>query len=717
MNAFFLSLFSYAGIWRGVVILSMALLASAPLLAQVPEAAKPSDVRIVIDISGSMKKNDPQNLRRPALDMLVKLLPENSKGGVWTFGQFVNMLVKHQQIDSTWKQLADQSASSINSIAQFTNIGEALEKAAYDSNYSSRDQFQTHVILLTDGMVDISRDPAVNDRERQRILNEILPTYQKAGYRIHTVSLSDKADKALMEKLALGTDGKSVVAKTADELMNVFLQVFDQAVPKEELPFSGNSFLTDSSIEEFTALIFRQPGSPETRIISPDNTEYSQNTTDPTVNWYRTDKYDLVTIKRPLEGEWKVVAELEPQSRITVVSDLSLAVKSLPTNILEKHVLDLSFALREENKVVNRAEFLDLLDIDVTVNHQDKTVFTKRLSDELMPGNGVFTQPINAFDQVGQYTLSINVDGKSFQRQFTHSVNVRQPFKILHSLIKQDDSEYFKIQVIPQDRNIDTRQTEVVGKLKSPDGSSNIERFSYTADQEWSTLIKAQTEGQYYLTLRVTRVDEAGKTSDLVPPTLELKYPQAEGSFEALFTPEPEVTEPEVEAEPSEEVVYEPDSSSNLTPPEPEENELMDEETDYTQWILYGALAFVNILIILVIYILYRKLFGSKVVLDEDEMGDDSNPEKTAGKATEKLAASASAFEEPPMDEMVIDELDEDDIDLAEEEPAEANVDLDLGKVDDAAQADDDFDEDPEFSLDDFAPDELDDDSDKDAKG
>ena len=125
--------------------------------------------------------------------------------------------------------------------------------------------YKKHIILLTDGMVDIDRDPAVNTRERNRILDEVLPLYQQAGFKIHTIALSDNADKHLMERLSLGTDAKSSVANDADALMKVFLAVFNQAVPQEELPFNGDPFFTDSSIEEFTALIFRT--SPETTLL------------------------------------------------------------------------------------------------------------------------------------------------------------------------------------------------------------------------------------------------------------------------------------------------------------------------------------------------------------------------------------------------------------------------------------------------------------------
>ncbi|MGH1486602.1 MAG: VWA domain-containing protein [Cellvibrionaceae bacterium] len=682
---------------------------SVQIGAQVPEAPKPSDVRIVIDISGSMKKNDPQNLRRPALDMLVKLLPEGSKAGVWTFGQYVNMLVKHRPVDKGWKQEADSKQQSINSVAQFTNIGEALEKAAYDKSYSTKDQFQTHVILLTDGMVDINRDPNINTKERNRILNDVLPVYKKAGYTIHTISLSDKADKKLMDRLALATNGKSTVAKTADELMSVFLQVFDQAVPKEELPLEGNTFATDSSIEEFTALIFRKPGSPETRLLTPDQKEYSQSTVDPNLNWYRTDKYDLITIKRPLEGEWRVLAELEPQSRITVVSDLSLVVKPISANLMANDKVDLSLALREDNKVVSRAEFLELLDIDVDVKHIEVSKkWSKRLSEGLVPGNGVYKTDLDYFSKTGTYEIAVTVDGKSFKRRYKHQVNVREPFAIETATVNKDGKTLFKVTVIPQNQSIDFDKTEVVGKLKDPLGSSQIKNFTYTNEQAWELFLTPDEEGIYYLTLRITTTNERGEAKNIIPKPLSFKYPQADGVFETLVDEEPEpvvIPPAPVEEEPKEDVVEE-------DIPEEELLEEEEPETDYTQWILYAVLGIVNILIILVIYILYRKLFGGSPKIDDDESEDMAGEAGAGGDAS-----APPAFEEPPMDEMAIDDLDDDDIDLAEEPPADPELDLSsededplAGLTPEALDDDDAADEDPEFSLDDFAPDALDDD-------
>ena len=190
------------------------------------------DVRVIIDISGSMKKNDPQNLRRPALELLVQLFPEGSKAGVWTFGQWVNNLVPSKNVDSTWRTAAFPQAAKINSVALRTNIPAALEKAMDDiGNLDPR--YKVHLILLTDGMVDVSESADENRQARQRLIDVILPGLRDAGVTIHTVALSQNADQQLMERLAVETDGLAAIAETAEDLSKIFVQAFDAAAPAE----------------------------------------------------------------------------------------------------------------------------------------------------------------------------------------------------------------------------------------------------------------------------------------------------------------------------------------------------------------------------------------------------------------------------------------------------------------------------------------------------
>jgi hypothetical protein len=57
------------------------------IVQNVKAATNNNDIRVIIDISGSMKKSDPLNLRVPAMKMLNGLIPEGSYAGVWNFGR------------------------------------------------------------------------------------------------------------------------------------------------------------------------------------------------------------------------------------------------------------------------------------------------------------------------------------------------------------------------------------------------------------------------------------------------------------------------------------------------------------------------------------------------------------------------------------------------------------------------------------------------------
>ena len=145
-------------------LFALVLAFSLPLPATAQEADDvqlpgQSDVRIVVDISGSMKDTDPTNLRQPAVRLLARLLPEGATAGVWTFGQYVNMLVPHREVNDQWRDMAIERSEQINSVALRTNLGKAIEVAS-DGYYTDGDLSRTHFILLTDGKVDISADSA-----------------------------------------------------------------------------------------------------------------------------------------------------------------------------------------------------------------------------------------------------------------------------------------------------------------------------------------------------------------------------------------------------------------------------------------------------------------------------------------------------------------------------------------------------------------------------
>ena len=384
------------------------------------------DVRVIIDISGSMKKSDPKNLRIPAAELLVNLFPDGSKAGVWTFGKYVNMLVSHGVVDAQWKKKAVGQVQKINSVALYTNIGKALEVASAGWTKPAPG-VQRSIILLTDGVVDIARNAAVNKTERERIINSVLPALRAQQVTVNTIALSRNADKKLMQRLALETGGEFSTVLNPDDLIKVFVETFDHAVKPEQIPLEGNYFSIDNSIDEFTALVFHEKGGQTASLQMPDGEKLEYPSKNRLVQWLRTDSYDLVTVKKPQAGEWRLLADVDLSNRVTVISDLKLRVSSMPKNILQGERVGLSIQLMEQDQLLDKEKFLDLIKLHVTQVHTGGREWSATLGGAARKGlsePGKFFARFGKTLLPGEHTFTVVADGRTFNRKHAQKINV-----------------------------------------------------------------------------------------------------------------------------------------------------------------------------------------------------------------------------------------------------------------------------------------------------
>lgn len=602
-----------------------ALLAWPAALAQ--EAGDKADVRIIIDISGSMKQNDPDNLRRPALDLLINLIPEGSLAGVWTFGQYVNMLVPHKPVDDAWRKAAAAQVQKVNSVGLYTNIGGALERAHQDGG-PAQPGYRTNIILLTDGVVDISRAPADNQKEWRRIVDQVLPSLQGQQVKIHTVALSDKADRDLMNALSLSTDGIVAVADDAEDLARIFMQALSQSVPVDELPLTENSFLVDSSIEEFTALIFRAKSDQQTRLLAPDKKLYQADTQDNYLRWHRAPDHDLITLEHPIEGEWKVLADLDPDSKITIVTNLRLLVKPMDNNLFVGDQAELQFLLQDQGKTLADARFLRLLAMAARLEREGEVVWSETLSDALPPGDGIYRRALTAFDREGDYQLILRIDGKSFKREFKHRFAVRGPFAVALKA-GQDGSRL--LQVSANGQRLDRARTQVVAKLREPGGRASIQPLTLSQTDQWELLLRPEATGDYQIDLRISAVDVNGASFEHNPQPLRFRHPQGDDPFvaeppaQALELPAPEPSQaPEPSAEPAPSAEPSPEPEAQPSAPVADAGQAGASKA----WLLYAALAAGNLLILGLAWYAYRVIMGKNQAAAEEA---EAEPEPVGG--------------------------------------------------------------------------------------
>ena len=462
-----------------------------------------NDVRVLIDVSGSMKQTDPNNLRTPALKLLVGLLPNGTRAGVWTFGQYVNMQVKLGKVDAGWKANAQKEAARIHSRGLFTNLEGAIEKATAD--WQKRDpRYRRSVILLTDGMVDLSKDTSENAASRKRLLEDVLHRLHESEVTIHTIALSDQADMELLRSLSMATDGRFEQADTADKLKRVFLHMFEKSVATDTLPLAENRFTVDKSINDFTVLAFHETGAKATRIVDPAGKTWSLDNHPKTFKWVHENGYDLITVKSPKVGEWKLESQVDPDNRVMIVTNLRLKVDKLPNNLLiGEDALFIRARLLEDGKTITPEALRELTRFSVSlsreaVNAGERTLEDKGNDPDILKGDGVYSGKISQFKLPGIYELLVKAEGKTFSREIRHTVDVvSSPV----SLRIHQEGDKYRLAITASSGML--RPDSLSMQLSWPDGKRQIVQQEDV--ENWSLDIPAERAGQTF-TLTVVGV-------------------------------------------------------------------------------------------------------------------------------------------------------------------------------------------------------------------
>ena len=416
-----------AGLVRSALFLVLLTTAYDPVFSADSSVESNVDLRVLIDVSGSMKHNDPEYLRRAAVRLLVGLLPENARTGMWTFAGYVDMNVPPGQVNDNWRNKARKEADKIHSRGVFTNLEEVLQLASIDWNTPDPTTRRT-IILLSDGVVDMSQEVEVNERSRAQILNEILSRLQQNNVTVHTVALSNEADHKLLKSIAVATDGWYEKVERADNLQRIFLRLFEKSFPTVTVPVQDNFFKIDESIEDMTLLVFRDANSEPTQILMPDGKQFDSESHPDNVKWHHEKGFDLVTVNLPDIGTWRMDSKIDPDNRVMVVSNLKLSVNKQLNHIMQGEDQFIYARLLEDNVPVSDKMFLDHVDFSFHYGKPgDKTSYEGLLDNgkrpDLQAGDGIYSARLKV-DTEGKYKMSVIAEGLTFKRESFCIVNI-----------------------------------------------------------------------------------------------------------------------------------------------------------------------------------------------------------------------------------------------------------------------------------------------------
>lgn len=182
------------------------------------------DIVIVLDNSGSMKKNDPQFLAPRAVINMLQNFSSDSRVSIMIFDQGINMALPLTPLSAESREAILSGLKQVNYNGRYTNSPAALERSIYELKNKGRKDASRFIIFMTDGIVDTGNK--ANDTEKTRWLREDLAAdAASTGIRIFGIAFTDEADFQLIQTLSQKTGGEYFRALTAQDLDGVFKKI------------------------------------------------------------------------------------------------------------------------------------------------------------------------------------------------------------------------------------------------------------------------------------------------------------------------------------------------------------------------------------------------------------------------------------------------------------------------------------------------------------
>jgi hypothetical protein len=403
---------------------------TTPTPKPLPNPTEGSDIFFILDCSGSMKKTDPQDLRKPATELMVSLLGTKDHIGLIRFGDKAETLIPLTENKKENSPLFSRAIQEITSKDLTTDLYTAVLKGYEGIKDSPRKN--RILVLMSDGKMDLGSQK--QDEEALKKLEDLLPEIISKKIKLYTVAFTDLSDQKLLAQLAEKTGGIFNLAKTDKDLHIIFSSIFEQIKSPDTVPLEGDTFFIDKDIQEATVLITKGT-EVSAKFVDPQGKEFLYGRTNENIVWYQTKAFDLITLKKPTPGRWRVQLSSKEGNKIFILTDLALKSSLTMNQVRQGQDQELMVWLERNDQKIVEKKILESLfviaDIKEPGGTRARINLFPRETDGKGVNSGVFANRYN-FKNVGLYTIQITVDGKTFKRELVHQITALAPQQVSH---------------------------------------------------------------------------------------------------------------------------------------------------------------------------------------------------------------------------------------------------------------------------------------------
>ena len=209
---------------------------TALFAAQVGAAGGPKDIVLVLDNSGSMKKNDPDFLTGVAVREFLDRLEGDNRVAILLFDQNTRLVMPLTPLTEASRPDFLLSLDKVDYRGLLTDSPAAIERAIYELKVNGRPDADKSIVFMTDGIVDTG-NKAMDVEKSGWMREELSSDAADEGIRIFGIAFTENADFLLIQSLSKRTSGEYFRAYSAADIEGVFRRVFKVLEqPKAETP-------------------------------------------------------------------------------------------------------------------------------------------------------------------------------------------------------------------------------------------------------------------------------------------------------------------------------------------------------------------------------------------------------------------------------------------------------------------------------------------------
>ena len=393
----------------------------------------PIDVVVLVDSSASMRLSDPEKVRQKAVSGFVNSLGPHDRIALAEFSDSARLLAPFKSPGSS-PSLSSQ-IENLGDSGEFTDILAAINLGSKVLKESGRAGVRKVLVLLSDGQMDPSPQKYSSAEAADKLLTIVVPELKAAGIVIHSIALSDEADRVLMSEIAARTDGvgwfaqdPSAIKDILRDLLLIAKRLTDGELFTKTLPIEED--------EEATIYVRKIAGA-QVSIRSPSGISFKKGITlEEGEQWFENDEFALLTLKKPELGEWIVEGLRDPDEFVEILRDLKATVRWPSAlfvgsrSIVEAILLEgarpiaipaLSRAIRATVQIVSTDRIAEPI-----INGD---MFDDGTEGDGIAEDGVFTRE-TIVESEGAFKVRITLRGPTFEE------SVEQPFRVSRVLMR-----------------------------------------------------------------------------------------------------------------------------------------------------------------------------------------------------------------------------------------------------------------------------------------